>query len=223
MAPPSRLELPANNARPYPPDACRRAVLGGGTLHHVIPYSLLRKVWKAVLDGCLDSHDEKAWMAMRQYLLLCDPELRDADALIQRLRVERPFWQRRTTSTEVPLGEFELEKLHKAVAWQSWNLVAGPSSRLDEPADGKPDLFRIGLEPDEKMRMRAVEALHEVYEDLVRLGPGVSAGALGVFASAIRGHRQALQGMGPVPYRKEMWVQEGMKWRKARRGENEGG
>jgi hypothetical protein len=187
--------------------------------HHIIPFSVLRDVWNRLVDQQISTQVPEARVAIRQYLLLSDPNMAKADELIDRMRAENAE-QRGGGQQLRPLDVAETNQLATAATWQAWNVVEGPTARVDDPRDHFFDRFRAGLTAAELTRMRAIERLFQGFQAFVASGPAPSATALRTLADLVSMHRAHVRWDLPIRYRPEMWVEDNTGvWRKRRDGE----
>lgn len=185
--------------------------------HHLIPYSLLKDVWKRLVDLHLASASKEAAMPIRQYLRLADRNFHDLDQKLNRMRISHSH-QRRASHNEMrPIEIAEIDELRTAASWPVWNVVEGPNNRSDDPKDHDFERFSFGLTPVQSMRMRCVELMYAEMRIFVASGPGVASSRR--FGEAIRTARLMAGGDEPIRFSAEMWVMESDgRWHK-RRGE----
>lgn len=183
--------------------------------HHLIPYSLLKDVWKRLVDLHLARASKEAAMPIRQYLRLADRNLQALDQKLDRMRMSHSQ-QRRASHNEMrPLEIAEIDELRTAASWPVWNVVEGPNNRSDDPKDHGFECFTFGLTPMQSTRMRCVELMYAEMQIFLASGPGVESSQR--FGGAIRTARQMAGGDEPIRYRAEMWVMEADgRWRKRR-------
>lgn len=191
----------------------------GMAWHHIIPFSLLREVWNRLVDQHIATELAEARVAIRQYLLLADRDLRDVDALIDRMRAENRA-QKRAGYHLQPLSVSEAHQLATAAVWPAWNCVEGPQRRSDDPHDRYIDRFTSGLTADEAARMRMIELLFGQLQAFANGSRSPGSSALRALAQAASGARPALRCEVPIRYRPEMWIQDTAgRWCKRRDGE----
>jgi hypothetical protein len=188
--------------------------------HHVIPFSVLRELWKRLVDQHIATQVPEARVAIRQYLLLADRNLPNLDDMIDRVRAEDKS-QRRAGHHELrPLDVAEAHRLATAAVWPAWNAVEGPQRRIDDPQDRYFDRFTSGLTLQEAARMRSVEALFSDSQTFINAGPAPGPASLRALADAASRARLTVSVDLPIRYRAELWVDEGGgRWRKRRDGE----
>src|SRR4051812_30541135 len=115
----------------------------GMSWHHIIPYHLLRDVWNCLVYQHIETQLPEARVAIRQYLLTCDPMLLSRDNLIARMRAENTRQERAKDNYLQPLDSWEILELQTAAVWPAWNTVQGPNadSRDDDPGEHQVDRF----------------------------------------------------------------------------------
>lgn len=184
---------------------------------HIIPFSLLRDVWNRLVDQHIATEFAAARVAIRQYLLLCDRNQPNLDALIDRMRAENTDQKRAGHHHLRPLEVSEAHQLATAAVWPPWNAVEGPQGRSDDPQNRYFDRFTFGLTAAEAARMSAIETLFDCFQLFVRAGPAPGPGSLRALAQAASTTRPIIGCDLPIRYRSEMWVDDGAGvWRKRR-------
>jgi hypothetical protein len=200
------LPLIADNLRPNSPQDWRRAgVPIQLAWHHVIPYFTLRAAWNSLVTQFFQTRLAEAQTALHQYMALCGWNA----AEIQRFL---PLIRRNQMS--VP----DADLLATAAVWPAWNIVEGPANRTDDPADHYIDRFTHGLTRLEYARMLEAESFNDVLGTF-NANPMKNGPVLGALANRINHARQRLACDAPIPFRPDMWVQDGATWRKRRNGE----
>jgi hypothetical protein len=185
--------------------------------HHIIPFSLLRDVWNRLVDRHIATQLAEARVAIRQYLLLSDPNQPDLETLIDRMRAENTDQKRAGHHQLQPLDVSEAHLLATAAVWPPWNAVEGPQRRSDDPQDRYYDRFTSGLTAEEVARMRQIETLFGRFQSFVNAGPAPGADSLRALAQAASMARPILSSCLPIRYRQDMWVSDGGGlWRKSR-------
>jgi hypothetical protein len=188
--------------------------------HHIIPFSLLRDVWNRLVDQHIATQLAEARVAIRQYLLLCDRNQPNLDALIDRIRAESTDQKRAGHHHLQPLDVSEAHQLATAAVWPPWNAVEGPLRRSDDPQNRYFDRFTFGLTAEEAARMSAIETLFGHFRMFVSGGPAPGPGSLRALSQAASTARPILGCDLPIYYRAEMWVNDGAgMWRKRREAE----
>lgn len=189
----------------------------GMAWHHVIPFSLLRDVWNHLVDQHIATQFPEARVAVRQYLLLCDANQPNLEALIDRMRAENKDQKRAGHHQLQPLDVSEAHQLATVAVWPPWNAVEGPQRRSDDPEDRYYDRFTSGLTPEEVARMRQIEALFGRFQSFVSVGPAPGPDSLRALAQAATMARPIIARCLPIRYRQDMWVKDGGGlWRKSR-------
>lgn len=200
--------ISANN-RPNAPDTWVRTRASVSLVwHHILPFYQLRDVWNALVTQCHESQLDEARTALRQYLLMCDKNLRDLDVWINRIRANN-------------LSLPDCNHFAGKAVWPAWNVVEGPDSRFrtDDPGDRFIDRYTHGLTLEEHGRMKSIESL---YHQLLALdlSRDLTAPELRSLAANFNIARRTLVSDRPTPFRESMWVRgaAGM-WTKRRSGE----
>ncbi len=189
--------------------------------HHIIPFSLLRRVWNRLVDQHIATELPEARVAIRQYLLLCDRNQRDVDGMIERMRVENIDQRRASHYQPQPLNVPEAHQLATTAVWPAWNAVEGPERqrRSDDPQDRYFDRFTSGLTAEEAARMPVIESLFGHFQAFAN-DPAPGSDSLRALGQAAAGARPTMCCDLPIRYRAEMWVDDGAGiWRKRRTGE----
>jgi hypothetical protein len=170
--------------------------------HHVIPYFTLRDAWNILVLQFSRTQLAEARTALQQYMGLCGVGVPG---------IERALPLIRGNQMSVPGAD----SLATAAVWPPWNVVEGPANRIDDPGDHYIDRFTQGLTPLELTRMREAESLYEALTTF-NANPNPAGPILGGFANRLRQARQVLVCDAPIPFRLDMWEQEGAAWRKRR-------
>jgi len=176
--------------------------------HHIIPFYRLRDVWNALVHHSHATQLAQATVALRHYLLLCNPSL---PLIEQRLNCIR------TGALDVA----QCNELATLAVWPPWNIVEGPHTRLrtDDPGDYLIDRYTHGLTVQEQTRMRAIETLDAQFETFVATIGNRRETALRAIAEALRAARQSLACATPIYIRARMWDEDHGRWSKRRTGE----
>jgi hypothetical protein len=219
---------PKINVRDLPSPQLWGSVQPGMSWHHIIPFSVLREVWNRLVDQRISTQLHEARVAIRQYLMLSDPNMANIDGLIDRMRSENTeqgaenTYQRRASASGQqlrPLEVNETNQLKTAATWQAWNVVEGPTARADDPGDYYLDRFTAGLSAGEATRMRAIEQLFRGFQSFRCWGPAPSATALRLLSDSVSMARALVRCDLPIRYRTDMWVKDNAgAWRKRRDG-----
>src|SRR5262245_54548507 len=93
----------------------------GMAWHHIIPFAVLREVWNRLVDQHVATQIPEARVAIRQYLLLADRNLPNAEALIGRMRAENTSQLRAKHNELQPVDVVEAHRLATAAVWPAWN------------------------------------------------------------------------------------------------------
>lgn len=157
-------------------------------------------------------------MAVRQYLLLANPNLPNLELLISRMRaanVQRRARHNPLLCLTVP----EEHQLATAAVWPAWNTVEGPRRRSDDPRDRYFDRFTSGLTDQEAHRMTMIEMLFHQLQAFADAGEQPGPANLRALSQFISPRRPLYACAGPIRYRPVMWVQDGNgNWSKRRDG-----
>jgi hypothetical protein len=189
--------------------------------HHIIPFMVLRDVWNRLVDQHIATQIPEARVAIRQYLLLVDRNLPNADSMIDRMRAENTDQKRAGHHRLMPLTVAEANSLATAAVWPAWNAVEGPQLRSDDPADHYFDRFTSGLTAEEASRMLVIERLFHQLSAFSNSGPVPGPSNLNALTQAASSARPVLNCDMPIAYRSEMWTADGNgRWRKRRDGES---
>lgn len=211
---------PRITARTTPsPKAWKDLGEGAETWHHMIPYAVLRDVWNGLVDQHAATQWPEARIAIRQFLSLCNRNIPDVDELLDRMREKSRLQRRDGLAGLDALGDQEVSIIEAAVVWPVWNVVGGPANRSDDPKDGDVyDQFRVGLTPEELLRVQAIEMLlaeFRFFRDATPPGQP----ALRRLATNLQALRPLIVCDKPIPFRPSMWMKDGAKWRKRRQNE----
>jgi hypothetical protein len=187
----------------------------GESYHHVIPYETLRNAWNRLVVLYVDTDLPDARVAMRQFLYLFIKGKDEIDSLLDRMRAHHSKGRVASQHRPARLQGFELNDLAVRLFWPPWNVVVGPSERSDNPERGGFDRFTVGLSEVERSRMKALEALFLQLNLFIDKGNTPDAARLILLATAASAVRELLDAKAPIPFRSEMWFDEGNgKWRK---------
>lgn len=188
--------------------------------HHIIPYHLLRDVWNRLVDQHIATQLPEARIAIRQYLILCDPTLSNRDNLIDRIRAESTAQRRAGHHYLQPLADDEVLRLQTAAVWPAWNTVEGPDKdcRSDDPGEHQVDRFTHGLTAEQVTRTREAELLFRPFQLFVAAGPAPGPNSLGALAGSAARARPFLGGDSPIRYSSDIWIKDPStgKWHKRR-------
>lgn len=169
------------------------------SFHHIIPRSVLIRVFNRLLETHTHSAEAEARTCLYQFLALCRRNHPELERLADRLRTGATGPRRAGHNPLAPLAVHELTAVHSTVIWPAWDVVEGPSNRSDDPRDRYLDRFTVGLKPDEVLQMRAIEALYPSLQAAISSGPSV------VLSGALRAARMTLHRESPIRYRPDMW------------------
>lgn len=186
------------------------------TWYHVIPYSLLRDVWNRLVDQHIETQLPEARVAIRQYLSLVDPHVVNLDELVDRIRAENVTQRRAEHNPLKPLDVVEANQLAAAAVWPAWDVVEGPSARSDDTRDESLDRFTAGLTNNELGQMRGIDRLFTAFSTFVKAGLGPGATSTKALSQAMATERPAVARDLPIRFRTEMWIKDGLAWRKRR-------
>ncbi len=178
---------------------CPWTVGAGMAFHHVIPRSILIRVFNRLLADHVQSAEAEARTCLFQFLALCSRNHPDLERMVDRLRSDPRAPRRAGHNPIAPLAIHELTEVHRSVIWPAWDVVEGPAQRGDDPADHYLDRFTVGLTGEESGQMRAIETLFPALTHAIGAGPS------GSLSSSIRAGRQALQRSTPIRFRAGMW------------------
>jgi hypothetical protein len=178
---------------------CPWAVRPGMAFHHVIPRSILIRVFNRLLAGHVESAEAEARTCLFQFLALCNRNHPGLERVADRLRSDPRAPRRAGHNPLAPLAIHEVTEIHRSVIWPAWDVVEGPAKRGDDPADHYLDRFTAGLTADEAQQMRAIEELFPALQAAITSGPSASLGA------SIRAARMRLNRPAPIRYRPDMW------------------
>lgn len=197
--------MPIIEDRPREPQEWNHAPVAIGlSWHHVIPFSRLRDLWNAMVRAAQQTRLAEPALAIRQYMGLCGMPIRMIDESMNALRAHT-------------LEFHTAETFRRLAAWPCWNIVEGPTIRMDDPGDAYFDRFTFGLTPAENERMGAVDSFYHRIAGLALAGL-VPAGTLRFIADACSVSRMTLgRTLAPIAFRDTMWEQAGPGlWRKRR-------
>jgi hypothetical protein len=192
----------------------------GESYHHVIPYGRLRNAWNRLVVLYVDTDLPDARVAMRQFLYLFIKHKDEIDSLMDRMRAHNSKGRVASQHRPARLAGFELNDLAGRLFWPPWNIVVGPKVRSDNPGEDEFDRFTVGLSELERSRMKALEALFNQLDLFINSGNTSKATSLMIIATAASAIRELLDAKAPIPFRSEMWFDEGNGyWRKRLRSD----
>lgn len=167
--------------------------------HHIIPRSILIRVFNRLLEAHIHSAGSEARTCLYQFLALCNRNHPGLERIADRLRTDPSAPRRAGHNPLAPLSVPELTEVHRSVIWPAWDVVEGPAQRGDDPGDYYMDRFTAGLQADETLQMRAIEALFPALEVAANSGPSAA------LTSSISAARNALNRPTPIRFRADMW------------------
>jgi len=206
FCPASRAPIP----REFPEKTVFRKPPVDMSWHHIVPYSQLRNCWNT-LAAQFVSRSAGA-MAVHTYMRLLGYSHETA----------------KKSMNAVTAGRFSADdhmKLWYSICYPKWDLVEGPSERVDDP-DEDFDEFKAGLSSAELVRQDRLRSLHtamktfnEASVGLDEIADGVIGALHNVFGQA---ERTLLSCKAPISFRESMWKEipelgksSSGKWRKA--------
>ena len=162
--------------------------------HHMIPYSLLKDVWNVLLDRFYASQSADVARAVRRYISLMDPAMKDIDANLASIRRDK-------------LTDADCIALRTSLSWPAWNIVEGPKNRSDDIDKVALDLFTKGITPLELKRMNAVRRMYFALKQFERM-EGTEAEILSFLEFLQRQSQGVFAVDGMIRFRAEMWEQD---------------